>query len=152
MDPFGLAEGVFLWKEKQQQASGNCNFTKGFCHFSENGLCFSRRPAHVGEASKNGSKRQEIAIFPRDFAIFLKMDVASKRPAHLTRQTRKTPQTKRKTPKTLGNIEIFASPATKYKAKKENKPKLGIQKDVSQKMIKPNRNPQKHFPRERPGK
>ena len=112
MDPFGLAEGVFLWKEKQQQASGNCNFTKGFCHFSENGLCFSRRPAHVGGGIQKRKQATGNCKFPKGFCHFLKMDVASKRPAHPTRQTRKTPQTKRKTPKTLGNIEIFASPAT----------------------------------------
>ena len=60
-----------------------------------------------GGSSRNGSKRLEIAIFRRVFAIFLKMGVFSKRLAPLTRQTRKTPRTKRKTSKTRGNIEVF---------------------------------------------
>ena len=57
--------------------------------------------------SKNGSKRLEIAIFRWVFVSFLKMGVFSKRLAPLTRQTGKTSRTKRKTSKTLGNIEIF---------------------------------------------
>ena len=57
--------------------------------------------------SKNGSKRLEIAIFRWVFVSFLKMGVFSKRLAPLTRQTGKTSRTKRKTSKTLRNIEIF---------------------------------------------
>ena len=96
MDPFGLAEGVFLWKEKQQQASGNCNFTKGFCHFSENGVCFSKRPARGGGGIEKRKQATGNYNFPKGFCHFSENGRRFKAPCtpHKTDQKNAPDQTK----------------------------------------------------------